>query len=161
MGSSPNAGDSITAIRTQRYRRLLALLVAGLAVLACRPKRPTGLSAEDIAGRWVISYVGYTGAGVVPHYLGPDPRDTLTIFADGRWWSTRDSTRYRLRSDSLVLAADTGEAAYAVRLIGPGEPRLSLSRRATYDFDADGLPEWAVQETAFRRVGQGGTARAR
>ena len=137
---------------TQRYRRVLFFLVAGLALMACRPRHRPGLAAGDIAGRWVISYIGYTGTGVVPHYLGPDPRDTLTIFADGRWWTSRDSTRFTMRSDSLMLPADTGEAAYAVRLIGPGSPRLSLSRRAIYDFNADGLPEWAVQETVFRRV---------
>ena len=145
----------------QRHRRLRFFLVAGLAVMACRHKPHPGLAPGDIAGRWVVDYVGYTGAGVVPHYLGPEPRDTLTIFADGRWWTSRDSTRYTLRHDSLVLPADTGEAAYSVRLIGPGEPRLSLSRRATYDFNADGLPEWAVQETAFRRVGPGGASPAR
>jgi hypothetical protein len=146
---------------TERHRRLLFFLGAGLALMACRPRRPPGLAAGDNAGRWVIDFIGYTGAGVVPHYLGPAPRDTLTIFADGRWWTNRDSIRYTMRHDSLVLPADTGEAAYAVRLIGPGDPRLSLSRRATYDFNADGLPEWAVQETVFRRVGQGGTSRTR
>ena len=128
--------------------------------MACRHKRQPPLTAGDIAGRWVIDFIGYTTAGQVPHYLGPQPRDTLTIFADGRWWTRRDSTRYTMRRDSLVLPADTGEAAYAVQLIGPGEPRLSLSRRATYDFNADGLPEWAVQQTVFRRVGQGGAPRA-
>jgi hypothetical protein len=46
-------------------------------------------------------------------------------------------------------------------MIGPGEPRLSLTRRVTYDFNADGLPESAVQEMAFRRVGPGETSRTR
>jgi hypothetical protein len=146
---------------THRHRRLLFLLVATLASMTCRTRRLPGPAAGDIAGRWVIDYIGYTGTGVVPHYLGPDPRDTLTIFADGRWLTSRDSTRFAMRRDSLVLPADTGEAAYAVRLIGPGEPRLSLSRRATYDFNADGLPDWAVQETVFRRVGQAGAFRTR
>jgi hypothetical protein len=98
---------------------------------------------------------------VVPQWLGAMPRDTLTIFADGRWWTSRDSTYFTMRHDSLVLPADTGEAAYSVRLIGPGKPRLSLSRRATYDFNADGLPEWAVQETVFDRIGQGATSPTR
>jgi len=149
----------------KRHRRLLCLLVAGLALMACRPERRPGrrpeLAGGDIAGRWVIDFIGYTGAGSVPHYLGTDPRDTLIIFADGRWWTSRDSIRYTMRHDSLLLPGDTGEAAYAVRLIGPGKPRLSLSRRAVYDFNADGLPEWAVQETVFRRVGPGGPSGAR
>ena len=135
----------------QRHRRVLFCIMAGLA-LAVRPRHRSGLEADDIAGRWVIDYIGYTSAGTVPHYLGPEPRDTLTIFPDGRWLTGRDSTRYTIRRDTLVLAADTGEAAYHVRMIGPGEPRLSLSRRATYDFNADGLPEWAVQQTVFRRL---------
>ena len=141
-----------------RHRCLPFFLVAGLAVLACRAKRRSGLRAEDIAGRWVIDYIEYTGVGQVPQYLGTEPHDTLTIFADGRWWSTRDSTRYTMRHDSLVLQADTGEAAYSIRFVGPREPRLSLSRRAVYDFNADGLPEWAVQKTVFRRVHPGGPA---
>lgn len=146
---------------TQHQRCLLFVLAAGLGLMACHPSRRPGLAAGDIAGRWVIDYIGYTSAGKVPHYLGPGPRDTLTIFVDGRWWTNHDSTRYTMRHDSLVLPADTGEAAYAVQLIGPGEPRLSLSRRAIYDFNADGLPEWAVQQTVFRRVDRGGASRTR
>lgn len=141
---------------TRRHPCLPFFLVAGLAVMACRAKRRSGLGAEDIAGRWVIDYIEYTGVGQVPQYLGTEPHDTLTIFADGRWWSRRDSTRYTMRHDSLVLPADTGEAAYFIRFVGPGEPRLGLSRRAVYDFNADGLPEWAVQETVLRRVHPGG-----
>ncbi len=144
-----------------RHRRLLCLIAAGLASVACRPERRPALAAGDIAGRWVIDFIGYTRVGAIPHYLGTDPRDTLLIFADGRWWTSRDSFRYTMRRDSLVLPADTGEAVYAVRLIGPGKPRNSLSRRAVYDFNADGLPEWAVQETVFRRVGPGGPSGAR
>lgn len=147
---------------TQRHRRLLVLLLAGLAVVACRHRRRPGLAAGDIAGRWIIDYIEYTGPGRPPHYLGPEPRDTLTIFADGRWWTRRDSTRYTMRHDSLVLPSDTGEAAYSVRMVGGGrEPRLGLSRRAIYDFNADGLPEWAVQETVFHRLGQAGTSPTR
>jgi len=135
--------------------------MAGLALMACRAKRRSGVAASDIAGRWVIDYIEYTGAGHVPHYLGAEPGDTLTIFADGRWWSRRDSTRYTMRHDSLVLPADTGEATYSVRLVGPGEPRLGLSRRAAYDFNADGLPEWAVEEKVFRRIRQRRTSPTR
>jgi hypothetical protein len=145
----------------QRYRRLYFFLLAGLGLITCRPKSRPGIAAGDIAGRWVIDVIGYTGAGVVPQWLGAMPRDTLTIFADGRWWTSRDSTYFTMRHDSLVLPADTGEAVYLVRLIGPGEPRLSFSRRSTYDFNADGLPEWAVQETVFHRVDQARTSRTR
>ena len=134
----------------QRPRRLLFFVIAGLA-LVVRPRHRSGLEADDIAGRWVIDYIGYTSGGAVPHYLGPEPRDTLIIFADGRWLTGRHSIRYTIRRDTLVLRADTGEAVYALRFIGPGEPRLSLSSRAVYDFNADGLPEWAVMETVFRR----------
>jgi hypothetical protein len=144
---------------TQRHRHLLLCLVAGLAATACRPGHRSRLTADDMAGRWVIDFIGYTGARGVPHYLGVEPHDTLTIFGDGRWRNSGNSTRYTIRHDSLLFPADTGETAYAVRLIGPGEPRLSLLRRATYDFNGDGLPEWAVQETVFRRVGQGATSR--
>ena len=142
-------------------RRLVFFFVAGLAVTACRPRHRQGLAAEDIAGRWTIDFVGYTGARGVPHYVGIEPHDTLTIFADGRWLTRRTSTRFTMRHDSLVFPAQTGERVFGVRMIGPGEPRLSLTRHATYDFNADGLPESAVQEMAFRRVAPGGTTRRR
>jgi len=147
-------------VATRRW--LLFLFVAGLALTACRSRRRPTVTAGDIAGRWVISYIGYTGVAVAPRYFGPQPHDTLTIFADGRWWTSRgDSILFTMRHDSLLLRAGAGEVAYAVWLVGPGDPRLSLSRRATYDFNADGLPEWAVQQTVFRRVGQAGTSRTR
>ena len=146
---------------TQRQRRLLFFLVVGLALTACRSRHRSRLTADHIAGRWVIDYIGYTGARGVPHYVGLEPHDTLTVLADGRWWSSHVSTHYTMRHDSLVFPAGAGETAFAVRLIGPGKPRLSLLRRVPYDFNADGLPEWAVQETVFRRVGQGETARPR
>ena len=146
---------------TQRRRRLLFFLVAGLAVTACRPRHRPGLAAKDIAGHWVIDFVGYTAARGVTHYAGIEARDTLTIFTDGRWLTSRTSTRFTMRHDSLVFPVHTGETAFAVRMIGPGEPRLSLLRRASYDFNADGLPESAMQEMVFRRVGPGGTSRTR
>jgi hypothetical protein len=146
---------------TRRHRRLLFVLVVGLAVTACRRRHQPPLAAEDIAGRWVIDFVGYTGATGGPHYVGIEAHDTLNIFADGRWITSRTSTRYTMRHDSIVFPAHTGERAFAVRMIGPGEPRLSLTRRVTSDFTADGLPESAVQEMAFRRVGPGETSRTR
>ncbi len=140
---------------------MLFFLLAGLALTACRPRPRPGLAAGDIAGRWVLDFVGYSRPKGVPHYVGIEVQDTLTIFADGRWVTSRTSTSYTMRHDSLVFPAHTGETAFAVRMIGPGEPRLSLLRHTTYDFNADGLPEWAVQEMTFRRVGPGGTPRTR
>ena len=142
----------------QRHLRLL--LVTGLALTACRSRHRPALAAGDIAGRWVLDFVGYTRPKGIPHYVGIEAHDTLTIFADGRWVTKRMSTSFTLRHDSLVFPAHAGETVFAIRMIGPGEPRLSLTRRTTYDFNADGLPEWAVQEMAFRRVRPGGTPRA-
>ena len=99
-----------------------------------------------------MDFISYTNTAGTTHFLGTAPGDTLTIFADGRWRTPRMSTRFALRHDSLVFSTQSDSAVFAVRTIGPGEPRLSLRRRATYDFNADGLAESAVQETVFRRV---------
>ena len=143
------------------FRRVCLVAVAGLAWTACRPSPHRGLAVEDIAGRWTIDFVRYTSATGATHYLGTESGDTLTIFADGRWLTHRTSTRFAMRHDSLVFPAQDGNTAFAVRTIGPGEPRLSLRRHALYDFNADGLAEPAVREMVFRRIGPGTGSRTR